>query len=269
MPELPEVETVLRTLETRIKDQPIKEIDILWDNIIVGDKQLFKNQLRNQHFRHFKRRGKYMIFEMDDVAFVSHLRMEGKYYIEPFNQENSKHIHVVFHLEDFDLKYHDTRKFGKMEIIPLQNDYHIFKNLGPEPFDNRYNISYVAPILKKSNKSIKEILLDQSFVAGIGNIYADEILFLTGVRPSKKANKLTLKQMSQLIENTKIVLNEAIEMGGTTIRSYTSSLKVTGLFQQKLYVHTRVNQPCVRCENTILKTRVGGRGTYYCAKCQK
>lgn len=269
MPELPEVETVLRTLEQRIKNQEILSIDIFWDNIIVGDIDVFKEQLKHQHFRNFKRRGKYLIFEMDDVALISHLRMEGKYYIEPINQKNSKHIHVVFHLNDFDLKYHDTRKFGKMEIIPLQSSYDKFKNLGPEPFDDNYHLDYIRPILKKSAKTIKEVLLDQSFVAGVGNIYADEILFLTGIKPSKKANKLTSKQMEALIINTRDVLNEAIMMGGTTIRSYTSSLKVTGLFQQKLYVHTRVDQPCVYCGNKILKTRVGGRGTYYCAKCQK
>ena len=269
MPELPEVETVLRTLELRIKGQTIKDIDIYWDNIIVNDIKEFKDRLIGQHFNKFIRRGKYLLFEMDDCVLVSHLRMEGKYYLKDFNEELTKHEHIVFTLDDLSLRYHDTRKFGKMEVIDKQDNYNKFKQLGVEPFTNEFNIEYIKNYIKNNNKPIKQTLLDQSFIAGIGNIYADEILFNMRVNPNKKTSTLTKQNINDLILYTNIVLDDAIKCGGTTIRSYTSSLGVNGLFQLELKVHTKVNKPCPNCGHTIKKIQVAKRGTYYCEKCQK
>ena len=269
MPELPEVETVLRTLELRIKDQCINDIDILWDKIIVGDIKEFKDKLIGQHFRVFKRRGKYLLFELDDYVLVSHLRMEGKYYLQDFNDEIVKHEHVIFTLDNLSLRYHDTRKFGRMEIIEKQYDYNNFKNLGVEPFTKEFNKEYIKEYINNNNKPIKQVLLDQRFIAGIGNIYADEILFEMKVNPNKKTSTLTNKNINDLILYTNSILLEAIKKGGTTIRSYTSSLGVNGLFQLELKVHTKENKPCIRCSNLIKKIKVNQRGTYYCDKCQK
>lgn len=269
MPELPEVETVLRTLELRIKGKKIENVEVLWKNIIIGDVEHFKKTIIGQHFNGFKRRGKYLIFELDTIALVSHLRMEGKYYLEPKCEPLTKHIHVLFNLEDIDMRYHDTRKFGKMELIPLSNDYKVFKTLGVEPFSKEFNVTYCAEYLKKSQKPIKSILLDQQFIAGIGNIYADEILFKMKTHPERKGATLCYTEIKDLVTFTNETLKEAIEKGGTTIRSYTSSLKVTGLFQLELLVHTKVNQPCSICHNLIKKIKVQTRGTYYCEHCQK
>jgi len=267
MPELPEVETVVRTLESQIKDLKILDIEVLYPNIIVGPVDDFKKKLINQSFRKFKRRGKYLLFEMDDICFVSHLRMEGKYYIQRPQEEKDKHIHVIFKLSNgYELRYKDVRKFGRMELIE-KGDYLNFKDLGPEPFDSCFDKKYVKDYLFKISKPIKEVLLDQSFVAGIGNIYADEILFEIGINPVLCANKLTINNCDDLVKATQKILSKAIEKGGTTIRSYTSSLGVTGLFQLELNVHTMNN--CKKCNSQIKKIKVGGRGTYYCPLCQK
>lgn len=269
MPELPEVETVLRTLEYQIKDQKINDIKILYPKIIDGDLNEFKEKLINQHFRRFIRRGKYLIFELDDYTLVSHLRMEGKYYLEDFNDEIKKHTHIIFKLDKFDLRYHDVRKFGRMEVIEKKDDYNIFKKLGVEPFSEQFTYNYVKNYLSKSKKMLKEELLNQSFIAGIGNIYADEIAYLMKVSPYRKANLLTDKEVENLVLYTNIVLKKAIKLGGTTIKSYTSSLGVNGLFQLELNVHTLVNKPCKNCGELIKKNKLKGRGTYYCEKCQK
>ncbi|MBR3252420.1 MAG: DNA-formamidopyrimidine glycosylase [Erysipelotrichaceae bacterium] len=268
MPELPEVQTVLDTLESKIKDREIIDIKVLYEPIVECSKKTFRKKLIGQHFRNFKRRGKYLLFEMDDLTLVSHLRMEGKYFILDENYPLSKHDHVIFYLDDGkQLRYNDVRKFGRMEIIDKQDEYKDFHGLGPEPFSDDFNLEYCQDYLKKKKLPIKQVLLEQSFVAGIGNIYADEILFAIRVNPKTRADKLDEKDIMNLIRETRKILKKAIKAGGTTIRSYTSSLGVTGRFQLSLNVHTM--QKCPVCNEDIKKITVGGRGTYYCEKCQK
>lgn len=267
MPELPEVETVLRTLETKIKDRKIEAIKIIYKPIVSCEENTFKKKLIGQHFRQFKRRGKYLLFEMDDITLCSHLRMEGKYYYLEKDAPIDVHTHVVFYLDNnYKLAYHDVRKFGRMELIPKNEKYDDFKDLGPEPFDKHFNIHYVKDYLNGIKKSIKETLLNQNFVAGIGNIYADEILWSISVHPLRPSNKLNDVEIQNLISSTRRILKKAIKAGGTTIRSYTSSLGVTGRFQLELNCHTKEN--CPKCHKEIVKIRVGGRGTYYCPNCQ-
>lgn len=267
MPELPEVQTVLDTLELKIKNLEIEDIKVLYEPI-VGNKTSFRKQLKGQHFRSFKRRGKYLLFELDDCTLVSHLRMEGKYFV--FNEkqtEINKHTHVIFYLsKGKELHYNDVRKFGRMEIIP-KGDYKDFHGLGVEPFSKEFNYQYCFDYLKKDKRPIKQILLDQSFIAGIGNIYADEIIFAMHVHPKTKGNKLNEDEIKSLIKNTKAILSKAIKAGGTTIRSYTSSLGVTGKFQLSLKCHTK--EICPICKGEIKKIVVATRGTYYCPNCQR
>ena len=269
MPELPEVETVLRTLENRIKDQEIVDIKVLYEPI-VQNKDSFIKSLLHQHFRDFLRRGKYLIFKMDDIYFVSHLRMEGKYYIQKPDEPTNKHNHIIFALSNgMELRYNDTRKFGRMEIYPLDTDLNHLHDLGVEPLSDNFNIEYLKPILNKSSHSIKQDLLDQHIIAGIGNIYADEICFYAKINPACISKKLDDNTIALLVEGTKAILQKAIEAGGTTIRSYTSSLGVTGRFQLSCKVHQKENQQCEICGSLIKKTVVAGRGTYYCPSCQK
>lgn len=267
MPELPEVQTVLDTLRYQIKDLEITDINVIYKPIVAANMDDFM-KLKGQHFRDFKRRGKYLLFVMDDVILLSHLRMEGKYFLMDYDEPIGKHQHVIFKLNNGkELRYNDVRKFGRMELLPLDYDLSKLKGLGPEPFSDEFSPAYVKAFLHKQNKPIKEVLLNQSFVAGIGNIYADEICSAIKINPTTKASALNDEDIANLINSTRQILNKAIMAGGTTIRSYTSSLGVSGRFQLDLRVHTL--KKCPLCNSDIVKIRVGGRGTYYCPICQK
>ncbi len=274
MPELPEVETVKNTLKKQILHKKIIASKIYWDNIIAyPSPKEFKREIKNQNIIDIKRRGKWLMFELNDYYLLSHLRMEGKYFIKNEEDELSKHEHIVFTFENKiknsheQLRYHDTRKFGKMYLIPKEEVFKTkpLKDLGLEPWDSNLNINYLKQKFK--NKPIKTELLDQSIIVGIGNIYADEILFLSKINPLENAKTLSDEKIYKIIENTKKVLDEAIKEGGTTIKSYTSSEGVHGRFQNKLLVHTK--DICPNCQTKIEKITVGGRGTYFCPNCQK
>lgn len=272
MPELPEVETVKESLKERIKDRRIINANIYYDNIIAyPSKDEFIKKIANQKINDMKRRGKFLIFDLDDYYLLSHLRMEGKYFFKTKNDKLEKHEHVTFDLDNGEeLRYRDTRKFGKMYLIRKEDIQNIgpLKDLGLEPWDDNLNSDYLIDKFKKKKLPIKSVLLDQSIIVGIGNIYADEILFLCKINPLKKACDITKKEADNIIFNTKEVLEKAIEMGGTTIRTYSSVDGVHGLFQQELMVHGLDKGSCPLCQSKIEKIRVGGRGTYYCPKCQ-
>lgn len=271
MPELPEVETVVRTLEQLIKGKTIKDIEIYWDNIIERKEiDSFKEVLIGQTFQDFSRRGKYLLFGLDHTMLVVHLRMEGKFYYYKTSTPKEKHTHVIFFFTDgSELHYHDVRKFGKMYLYPLNEGYICLDKLGKEPFDEELTVEYLITMSKNKRISIKQFLLDQSVIAGIGNIYADEICFLAKINPKTTVDKISKKKWIELLQAVQTVLKEAIEQGGTTIRSYTSSLGVTGLFQQQLNAYGRFGKPCVDCGTLLQKTKITGRTTVFCPTCQK
>lgn len=259
MPELPEVETVKEILKEKLIGKIIIGVNIYYKNIIKTE--CFIDNVINKKIIDITRRGKFLIFHLDDLYLVSHLRMEGKYFIKNTKNKILTHEHIVFHLNNgYDLRYNDTRKFGTMHILKSLDELPLSK-LGPEPFCLDINI------LPNCKRSIKTVLLDQTVIAGIGNIYADEICFLANVHPKEITCNLTLKQKEKIITSIPLVLEKAISLGGTTIRSYTSSLGVTGRFQNELNVHTK--KRCLKCNTKIEKIKVGGRGTYFCPVCQK
>jgi formamidopyrimidine-DNA glycosylase len=273
MPELPEVETVKETLKQNVLNKKIKDISIYWDNIIEYPiKSEFINDIKEQTITDIKRRGKWLMFELNDYYLMSHLRMEGKFFFRTKGDNLNKHEHVVILFEDnTELRYQDTRKFGKMHLIKKEeiNNRKPLIDLGLEPFDNDLTIEYLKNKYRNKKLPIKTVLLDQSIITGIGNIYANEILFLSKINPLTKANELNDNNLKDIIKNTQEVLNEAIKKGGTTIRSYTSKEGVTGLFQHELFIHGREKEQCKICNSTIEKIKVNGRGTYYCPNCQK
>ncbi len=273
MPELPEVETVKETLKTRVINKKIKDVVINYDNIIeFPSVEKFVKQIVKQTIIDVKRRGKWLMFELDDYYLLSHLRMEGKFNLKKDNDQINKHEHVIFKFTNGqELRYHDTRKFGKMHLIKKDEVYNQkpLNELGLEPFDPNLTTKYLKEKFKKKTLPIKTVLLDQSIIVGIGNIYADEILFLSKINPLKKASLLTIDDCNLIIKNTQKVLKQAIIDGGTTIRSYTSSEGVHGRFQQNLLVHTKEGEECLNCGHLIVKIKVSGRGTYYCPNCQK
>lgn len=272
MPELPEVETVKNTLKPKLINKKITNIKLYHNNIIeYPDIEIFKKKIINQTIIDMSRYGKWLIFELNDYYLLSHLRMEGKYFFKNKNDELSKHEHVVFTLDNKEeLRYHDVRKFGKMLLIEKDKIKEIgpLTELGYEPWDEKLDIDYLKEKYKNKKLPIKTVLLDQSIITGIGNIYADEILFLSKINPEKVSSKLNNNELENIIKYTKQVLEEAIKQGGSTIRSYTSVDGVHGLFQQKLNVHTKEGCPCPVCNKTIIKIKLGGRGTYYCPNCQ-
>ena len=272
MPELPEVETVKNVLKDTILNRQIIGIDVYYNRIIQDiDENSFKQQLVNKTFVDILRKGKFLIFVLSDNTYlISHLRMEGKYFIKKQELETEKHEHIVFHLDNgCDLRYHDTRKFGCMWIRNEENLYSSQPLSKLATDANLIGLEELKQNLLGVKRPIKEVLLEQERIAGIGNIYADEILFKSKIHPLTKACDLNDSDLKNIILYSKEILNEAIQSGGTTIRSYTSSLGVTGRFQQQLYVHTKDGEKCLSCGNIIEKMRVGGRGTYYCPHCQK
>ena len=269
MPELPEVETVKNELKKKLLKQRINDIKVFYDGIIATNLNSFKNNIIGQNIVDITRRGKFLIFELTDYFLVSHLRMEGKYFIKNLNEEFSKHDHIIFYFDDFTLRYNDTRKFGKMYLVTKNELYTLtpLSKLGYEPWDTDLNIDYLKDKFN-NNIAIKTLLLDQSIISGIGNIYADEILFLSKINPSKKGKDLNKNELNNIIINTRIVLEQGIKNKGTTIHSFTS-LGETGHNQDSLLVHTKEGYPCSVCGEIIKKTRINGRGTYYCPKCQR
>lgn len=267
MPELPEVETVRQTLRQFVLNEKIEGIDVYYDKIINGDTNEFITRLTSQTIREIDRLGKYLIFLLDDDAFVSHLRMEGKYHIVDRQTPIDKHTHVVFHLpHQKDLRYIDTRKFGRMELVDryLYKEQLPLNKLGKEPFIIDSDELYER--LHQSSLPIKTALLDQSIMCGIGNIYANEICFLMKIDPRTTASRLSKKRVNELRLISIDVLNRAIAQGGTTIHSFDSN-GIHGLFQVELNAHGQTK--CPICQGEMKKIMLNQRGTYYCPTCQK
>lgn len=272
MPEIAEVETVRNTLKKQILGKKIKKVNVLYDKMIESNVNDFKIKLIGQEFVDILRRGKWLIFETNDYYLLSHLRMEGKYFLKSTGDPIVKHEHVIFTFEDdSDLRYHDTRKFGRMNLINKEelSSVEAVKKQGIEPGDISLTGEYLIEKLKNKRLPMKTLLLDQTIISGLGNIYADEVLFRAKVNPLKSGKDLSLEEAQKIVRAAEEVIKEAIEMGGTTIKSYTSSLGVTGRFQQKLMVHKREGEECKECGTIIKRIKVGGRSTYYCENCQK
>ena len=272
MPEIAEVETVRNTLKKQILHKKIKDVEIIYGKIIESPIEDFKKNLVGNEFIDIKRRGKWLIFELHDYYLLSHLRMEGKFFLKNHNDPIEKHEHIIITFTDnSDLRYHDTRKFGRMNLVKKEDldKVEAIKKQGEEPFSKGLTKEYLKDKFKKSNLPIKTLLLDQTIISGLGNIYANEVLFEAKIYPLKLGKDISLEECQKIVEATNKIIKEAIAMGGTTIKSYTSSLGVTGRFQQKLAVHKKENEPCKICHQPISKIKIGGRSTYYCANCQK
>lgn len=274
MPELPEVETVKEALNQTVKGQTIKEIELRYEPMIKNmDSEEFKNKLKNQTIQEVSRRGKYLVFHFDDYQLLSHLRMEGKYFYVDSDFELNPHVHVIFTLENGKrLLYQDTRKFGTYHLYDKAIDLETtapFQVLGLEPFSQEFTPEYVKQKIYNKKKPIKSLLLDQTVVCGLGNIYVDEVLYRARLHPLTSSSELTDKDIENVVKYTVEVLARAIELGGTTIRTFSSSHGVSGTFQNELLVHQRKGENCYECHTPIEKIKVGGRGTYFCPTCQK
>lgn len=268
MPELPEVETVRRILNTCVQNKRIQDV-LIYDDHMAKDSKYPLSVLKGEKIHIVDRKGKYLIFRLDHYLLISHLRMEGKYYYHEKKVEKTPHTRIIFCFDDDTyLYYDDSRRFGTMDIYLIEEENHIpaLSSLGKEPFELTKEELYND--LKSHHLEIKSILLCQNIIAGIGNIYADEILFESKISPFKMCDTLTLNEVDVILENAKRILLKAIDLGGSTIRSYHPSEGIDGLFQEELKAYGKENKPCIHC-NTLMRCHMlHGRSVTYCPTCQ-
>jgi len=272
MPELPEVETVKNTLKKNILNKRIKDVKVYYEKILESDFKTFANDLIDDSFIDIKRVGKWLIFETNNRYLLSHLRMEGKFYVKDSKEEKGKHEHIaIIFDDDSSLRYEDTRKFGRMNLIKKDelDKTESIKKQGYEPGDKNLTSEYLLSKFKNKKLPIKTVLLDQTIISGLGNIYVNEVMFYAHINPLKIASDITKEECNLIVLGSEKIIEEAIKMGGTTIKSYTSSLGVIGHYQEKLKVHKREGEECFTCNTLIENIKIGGRSTYFCPKCQK
>jgi len=271
MPELPEVETITRILKPLLIGKTINKIDVYRNATIIGDAKLFVKSLTRQTYKDITRIGKFLIFHFsNDYVLITHLRMEGKFYDFLESEPDSDYAKVVFHLDNgHKMCFDDSRCFGIM-ILSTESEYKNVKDLahlGPEPFYID-DCQYLIDRTKRSNHPIKSTLLDQTLMAGIGNIYADEICFACGLNPLTPAKLLTKKDWENVVESAKKILTQAIQEGGSTIKSYHPSKDIDGKFQGNLKAYGKIDEPCPRCGHIMKFIKVNGRGSNFCPICQ-
>ena len=287
MPELPEVEVVKRSLKRGIINLSIKKVIIKTNKLrYILDKNKFR-LIKNKKITEIRRRSKYIIiFFSSNLSMLIHLGMTGKFFFRKKNvsfnlsfyhnnQKEKKHDHVIFIFNNnLRLIFNDVRKFGFIKIFQKSNVYessHI-KNIGPEPLSKNFTAKYFKNFIKNKNRSIKDLLMDQKFVAGLGNIYVNEILFASGVNPFKKINKLKNYDIFKILSNTKSILKKSIQLGGSSIRDFINISGSKGNFQvDNFKVYSRSGLHCYRCndKSVIKRNRIANRSSFYCEKCQK
>ncbi len=270
MPELPEVETIVRDLQKNILGQS-------FENIITSDKTALNicekefNKLKGAVLRDIKRHGKFLSLVFDNKIITIHLRMTGRVLLRSKNSKKEKFERVRLNFNNKSLIFADIRRFGKIWLCSLDNfqkETGICK-LGFDALDDNFSFDYFEKNLKNKKGSIKKYLLAQNIVAGIGNIYADEILFLSGVQPMRQANSLSKAELKKIYKNIVPILNKAISNRGTSFSDYVDANNKKGSNQEKLMVYGRGGKKCFICNSVLQKTRLEGRGTVYCKKCQK
>lgn len=273
MPELPEVETVRRGLEKLIIGSKIIDVQLPYPKVITGDGQQFITGVMNTEIKQIDRRGKYLLLRLaNNHTIVSHLRMEGQYSVESLETVPYKHTEIVFELSDKRaLFYNDTRRFGRMALTTTgfeNTEVPSLSKLGPEPTEEQLTLSYMKAIFSKSRRPVKTFLLDQTQIAGIGNIYADEVLWQSKIHPKTPANVLDEVQLSVLRVNIISEIKRAIKHHGTTVHSFSNVFGEVGKFQNELQAYGHAGEPCLRCNTPMVKIKVGQRGTTFCPFCQ-
>jgi len=275
MPELPEVEHVVRGLRRAVLGQRILAVDVNLPRLLAGvSSATFKRKLRGARIDAINRRGKYILFELDslDVLLV-HLRMTGKFLCIGSEQALPPYSHVVFYLDDDRrLVFADMRQFGRMRLLPLKKLPTLpqIEALAPEPFTDAFSFDYFWQTLSKSRRGLKQLLLDQTRILGLGNIYASEALFLARISPLKAADRLSKARAIKLHQAIRDILQEAIDAGSTLRIDLTDGVgSYFGTTERFWRVYERAGEPCVNCGTKIKRVVQGGRSTYYCPKCQQ
>ncbi len=286
MPELPEVEIIRQSLDKKIRLKKVKKVIIRNKNLRIKIPNNFKKKLENKKIIKVSRFSKYLIIKFcNDEFCIIHLGMSGtihlikdtyksrltnlSFYNSPILPKKHNHIEIIF--DRFRIIYNDPRRFGFFQIIKSVADLKKrFLHLGPEPFDKRFNLLFFERFIKGKNKNIKDLLIDQKFLSGVGNIYANEILFVSKINPLKKIKFLKRGDCKKIIFNSKKILKKAIKNGGSSIRDFKNTDGKKGGFQNNFNVYHRENLNCKRkgCKGVIIKKNISNRSTFFCNICQ-
>lgn len=272
MPELPEVQTIAVELHARLQNAAVLRAEVLLPRSIgYPDIALFTDGIQGRRILSVSRRAKYLLFLLDEATLVVHLRMTGRLLLETTPLSPHPHARVVLHLNaGRTLHFIDARTFGRLyllvpgDVMPLSS-YHA---LGPEPLEPSFTPALFAERLRQRRGALKSVLLDQRLVAGLGNIYADEVLYQAGLNPRRPVDSLEEAEMDSLHAAIVDILSKAVEQRGTTFSDYRTSWGLIGGFQDSLSVFRRTGQPCPSCGTSICRESVGGRSSHYCPLCQ-
>ncbi|RKZ98853.1 MAG: DNA-formamidopyrimidine glycosylase [Gammaproteobacteria bacterium] len=272
MPELPEVETTRSGIEPYLKEATITDVTIRNFSFRWPIEPDLAVTLKNQTFQHIKRRGKYLLFQCDSGTLIIHLGMSGRLRVLAIDDhiDPEKHDHVDIELDNGHLlRYTDPRRFGAIlwTSEPIEQ-HHLLSHLGPEPLTKLFNANYLWQKSRSRRCSIKTLIMNGKIVVGVGNIYANEALFLSGIFPKTIANQLTLEQCTTLVDEIKSVLVHAIVAGGTTLKDFRKNDGKPGYFAQELNVYGRKDKACFHCGSAIQHYKETQRATYYCPLCQ-
>lgn len=276
MPELPEVELVARALDRLVKGRRIEIAELRREKLVPDTTPAkFSEKLRGSAINFVHRRGKHILVDLDNGrTLITHLRMSGRFMILTPDREDPKFTHAVFYFDDDTrLIFQDQRHFGLMKIVDTENLHETkeLKKLAPEPFSEDFSTEYLLKALKTSKRSLKEFLIDQTKVTGLGNIYASEAMFLAGANPKTPANKLSGKKAAVLFEKVRDVLRESIShsSASTIDPENIEGSYYSGATETAWRVYDREKEPCPNCQTPIIRLKQGGRSTYFCPKCQK
>lgn len=266
MPELPEVETVVRSLQPDLPGETITRIESPWPKAIATP-ELISSAL-HQQIQSISRRGKFIVLNLAKGALIVHLRMTGRLYTHLPDETQEPYITAIVRFQSGkQLTFQDTRKFGRIFYTTDLETF--FEHLGPEPLGSTFTVEWLVRHLVQRKRIIKPLLLDQAFIAGLGNIYVDEALFLAGIHPLSLSNKIPANSVRKLHRAIRSLLQNAIAAQGTTIINFQHGDNKSGSFQHQLQVYGRANDPCRKCKTPIVKLVVGQRGTHVCLKCQE
>jgi formamidopyrimidine-DNA glycosylase len=273
MPELPEIETLARRLRTSVTGRRIAEVHLSGKKLRKPVAESFADKLRGRTIRKIRRRGKYLVLELEpEASWVIHLGMSGRILVGPQAKGQAKHTHAVIRFSDSTrLEYRDPRRFGLLAAYDTMKPRQIpeLQSLGKDPLSSGFDSAWLRPLLQKSREEIKSFLLDQRRVAGLGNIYACESLFHARIHPARRCFTLTPKEADQLVRAIRKVLRLAIRNRGTSFSDFMDSDGKPGQNQYYLSVFQREGQRCFRCRALIQRIRQGNRSTFCCASCQK
>lgn len=273
MPELPEIESLRQKLAAQLPGKSIRKVTLRRADLRYPLATHLKTAFLHSPIREIRRRSKYLLIDFEnDQTLVIHLGMSGRFFFTEPNGTLNVHDHVLFDLNDGrHLRFRDPRRFGMMilEATKTLSQNRFFNHLGVEPLTADFSAQKLYSFCHGSTAPIKSLLMNAKYVVGVGNIYANEALFLSGIRPTRIAKKITRAEAKLLCQNIKKILSESIQRGGTTFRDYVDLNQQPGLYQLRLFVYGRDSEPCRRCQKSIKRIVQTGRSSFYCTGCQK